>query len=152
MANVKRFRKLPVEIDAVELRADNADAVASWCGGRAIHDPKASDPTDVYVGVDIPTLEGVMRASVGDQVIRGVQGEFYPCKADIFAATYEEVPGDEPTPVVPICSLCRRERTLQDAYDYNPLQAITGQPLGWYSGDDGEVCPECMAETMGRQN
>jgi hypothetical protein len=49
------------------------------------------------------------------------------------------------------CSLCRRERTVRDAYDYNPLQAITGQPLGWYSGDDGEVCPECMTKTLSRQ-
>lgn len=46
------------------------------------------------------------------------------------------------------CSLCRRERTLRDAYDYNPIQAITGQQLGWYSGDDGEVCPECMTKTL----
>lgn len=85
----QRFRKKPVEIEAMELRQDNPDTVADWCGGRSIYDPKASDPTDVYVGVDIPTLEGVMRASVGDWVIRGVKGEFYPCKPDIFAATYE---------------------------------------------------------------
>lgn len=52
---------------------------------------------------------------------------------------------------VPKCSICRRERTItgMDAYDYNPLQVLTGQPLGWYSGeDDGEVCPECMEKTI----
>lgn len=49
---------------------------------------------------------------------------------------------------VPVCSSCRRERTLADAYDYNPIQVVTGQPLGWYSGDDGELCPECMTKTM----
>lgn len=48
------------------------------------------------------------------------------------------------SPHAPKCSLCGRERTIDDAYDYNPLQAMTGKPLGWYSGDDGEVCPECM--------
>lgn len=48
------------------------------------------------------------------------------------------------------CSVCQRERTIgtpehpMDAYDYNPAQVITGKPLGWYSGDDGEVCPEDM--------
>lgn len=42
------------------------------------------------------------------------------------------------------CSLCGRDRTPDDCYDYNPLQVMTGKPLGWYSGDDGEVCPECM--------
>lgn len=48
------------------------------------------------------------------------------------------------------CSLCQRERGIQgmDAYDYTPMQAITGQPMGWYSGDDGELCPECMTKTM----
>lgn len=51
------------------------------------------------------------------------------------------------------CAMCKRERTLEgmDAYDYNPIQALTGKPLGWYSGDDGEVCPECMTKTIGGQ-
>lgn len=42
------------------------------------------------------------------------------------------------------CSICGRERTLSDPNDYNPIQVISGAPLGWYSGDDGEVCPEDM--------
>lgn len=54
----------------------------------------------------------------------------------------------EPSVAVQRCSLCGRERTIEDAYDYNPLQAMTGKPLGWYSGDDGEVCPECMTKTL----
>lgn len=51
---------------------------------------------------------------------------------------------------VPQCSLCRRERgiTGMDAYDYTPMQVVTGQPLGWYSGDDGEFCPECIEKTV----
>ena len=49
---------------------------------------------------------------------------------------------------VPTCNSCSRERTLADAYDYNPIQALTGAPLGWYSGDDGEVCPECMTKML----
>lgn len=47
--------------------------------------------------------------------------------------------------------MCQRERTLEDAYDYNPIQVITNKPLGWYSGDDGEVCPQCMAKILERQ-
>lgn len=56
------------------------------------------------------------------------------------------------------CSSCRRERTAldpnhpMDAYDYSPLQVITGRPMGWYSGDDGEVCPECMERTIRSQS
>ena len=53
-------------------------------------------------------------------------------------------------PEMPKCVMCGRYRGIEgmDAYDYNPVQVITGQPLGWYSGDDGEMCPECMTETI----
>lgn len=46
------------------------------------------------------------------------------------------------------CGVCGRERTLADVNDYTPLQAIMGAPLGWYSGDDGELCPEDMTKIM----
>jgi hypothetical protein len=49
------------------------------------------------------------------------------------------------------CGVCGRERTLQDFNDYSPIQAIMGAPLGWYSGDDGEICPEDMTDMMRRQ-
>jgi len=86
------YRKKPVKIEAVQFDRSNGTLVAKWCGGRYDQEAKPSDPTDVAEFVRIPTLEGVMTASVGDFIIRGVQGEFYPCKPDIFAATYEAVP------------------------------------------------------------
>ena len=49
------------------------------------------------------------------------------------------------------CSLCRRERGLQDVFDYHPLQMLTGAPLGWYSGADGELCPQCCTLTLRTQ-
>lgn len=51
------------------------------------------------------------------------------------------------------CSICQRERTAEgmDAYDYNPMQVITGQSLGWYSGEDGEICPEDMTKMIANQ-
>lgn len=52
---------------------------------------------------------------------------------------------------IPNCSICNRDRTIHDVNDYNPLQVVTGSPLGWYSGDDGEICPECMTNMMRRQ-
>lgn len=84
------YRKKPVEIEAMQLTGDNARDVAFWAQGRLVPgvDLKTNEPTHQ---VDIVTLEGTMRAIPGDYVIRGVQGEFYPCKPDIFAATYEEV-------------------------------------------------------------
>jgi len=86
---IRRFVKRPVEVEAVQLQLDNRADVAQWCGGYIKRN-------DDFV---ISTLEGEMTASIGDYVIKGVQGEFYPCKPDIFEATYEEVGGTTPPPV-----------------------------------------------------
>lgn len=75
------YRKRPVEVEAVLLTPDNVREVAEWCGGQ----------TFASVGLLVPTLEGVMRADFGDWIIRGVEGEHYPCKPTVFAATYTEV-------------------------------------------------------------
>lgn len=62
-----------------------------------------------------------------------------------------------PKSLVPVCSICRRERTIgtaehpMDSYDYSALQVITGKPVGWYSGDDGEICPEDMTKMLANQ-
>jgi hypothetical protein len=85
---VERFRKRPVEIEAQRLTTDNQDEIAGWCGGRLSHATRYGKPIG---GVLIDTLEGAMGACVGDWIIRGVQGEFYPCKPDIFEKTYERV-------------------------------------------------------------
>ena len=89
-----RFAKKPVVIEARRLHPAGEDPslVAQWCGGRVRVEVKPSDHDDVATFLDIPTLEGVMTASPGDYIIRGIQGEFYPCKPDIFEATYEAVP------------------------------------------------------------
>ena len=78
-----RYRKRPVEIEAIQFTGDNADAVADFAYGQIGY---ASSEKVV-----IETLEGSMTGSVGDWIIKGVKGEFYPCKPDIFAATYEAV-------------------------------------------------------------
>ena len=85
--SVKKYRKKPVEIEAMQLNTHNVHEVAEWCGADLGHTFGSTDPD----ALDIRTLEGTMAAYIGDYIIRGVQGEFYPCKPDIFAATYEEV-------------------------------------------------------------
>jgi hypothetical protein len=82
----ERFRKRPVEIEAMRVTDRNGAEVEVWCGGESYDVAMAPGQTH---HVDIKTLEGTMRADVGDYVIKGVQGEFYPCKPDIFRATYE---------------------------------------------------------------
>jgi len=89
---VREYRKLPVVIEATDpITDDNAEKIAAWCGGRVIREAKPSDPSDVFVAVQVPTLEGVMTGPVGWRVLRGVKGEFYPCDGPVFDATYVEV-------------------------------------------------------------
>ena len=96
-----KYRKKPVVVEACQISTDseapksgldmNAASHAVIAGWMLIHGftylrvtvPKAP------FGLDIHTLEGVMHAAPGDWIIKGVQGEFYPCKPDIFEATYE---------------------------------------------------------------
>ncbi|PRB69504.1 hypothetical protein [Arthrobacter sp. MYb213] len=93
MSNPKMFRKLPVEIEAKQLSVANRNDIFNWakaCTPLARVIPCV--PEDgTAARMLIHTLEGTMKAEVGDWIIRGVQGEFYPCKPDIFEATYEAV-------------------------------------------------------------
>ncbi len=79
------YRKKPLTIEAHRITVFNLDWIEEWCGGRMLH-PKAAA---AYRQIAIDTPEGVMLASVGDWVIRGVAGEFYPCKHEVFEQTYE---------------------------------------------------------------
>jgi hypothetical protein len=86
-----KFRKKPVVIDAIRFDGANYEEIGNWVGLWHDEDdgPGMSEEKE---GLRIETLEGAMLASPGDWVIRGVSGEFYPCKPDIFDATYEPVP------------------------------------------------------------
>lgn len=96
-----RFRKRPIEIEARQWdgTADGATSVINWVlrgGGTATY--SCSDPGrcaetegDTPHAIEIRTLEGTMRAGLDDWIIKGVHGEFYPCRDDIFRATYEAV-------------------------------------------------------------
>jgi hypothetical protein len=90
-----KFRKIPVEIDAVHYDGTNRDSIAAFMGGprqaQVEARPLPGPGRGMHDGIVIHTLEGDMKASVGDWIIKGVKGEFYPCKPDIFAATYEAV-------------------------------------------------------------
>jgi uncharacterized protein YeeX (DUF496 family) len=86
------YRKKPVVIEAVQLRdleIPNLMEIQQFVGlGKDIFKVEKD-------GLIINTLEGDMKARVGDYIIRGVQGEYYPCKPDIFKKTYEEVGSPE---------------------------------------------------------
>ncbi len=83
------YRKRPVEVQAMRWLPENMTAagwVVGWMQANGC-DPEVGDGKRLL----ITTLEGVMAADPEDVIIRGVQGEFYPCKPDIFQATYEAV-------------------------------------------------------------
>lgn len=123
MSDIKRYRKRPVAVEAMQLAGTAADCakVTDWLEengcpllvgdytepdtlryrGQAPSDNSRPDK-GIYIdpatgALMIRTLEGDMRASYGDWIIRGVEGEFYPIKPGIFEATYEalEADGDE---------------------------------------------------------
>ena len=81
---MKKYRKKPVVIEAVQFTGSNHIAILDFTNGSAI-------PLDGHNIIIIPTLEGDMWADVCDWIIKGIQGEFYPVKPDIFAETYELV-------------------------------------------------------------
>ncbi|WP_241647827.1 hypothetical protein [Rosenbergiella metrosideri] len=80
---MNQYRKKPVVIEAIQWTGKNQQEIFNFVGRDAtLGDVK---------GMTIRTLEGDHHASVGDYIIKGVQGEFYPCKPDIFLATYDKV-------------------------------------------------------------
>ena len=88
----QKFRKKPVVIEAIEWTGDNLLAVIRFTGQHASATHfKWEEYEDLVAreGLKIFTLEGSHMATIGDFIIKGVKGECYPCKPDIFAATYE---------------------------------------------------------------
>lgn len=79
-----KFRKKPVVIESKQWLGTNADEIHEFVGPNMSWHP-------IDKGLFIHTSEGVMRADAGDWIIKGVKGEFYPCKPDIFEMTYEAV-------------------------------------------------------------
>lgn len=97
MNKIKKYRKKPVIVEAIQLDNLNASDITHWIGkDKAKLNLESETAYQVgkappVFGVTIKTLEGDMKAMPGDYIIKGVNGEFYPCKPDIFDKTYEEV-------------------------------------------------------------
>lgn len=92
------FRKKPVEIEAIQYTGQNLKEVITFTGKHPKWDQwfvswkhyenHVKNDNNIF---KIVTLEGTMDASPGDWIIKGIKGEFYPCKPEIFANSYEEV-------------------------------------------------------------
>lgn len=102
---IKKYRKKTVTIEAIQLTGKNHIEVLAFINNEsyaeALKEYDRCFPNklhrDMYEGIIkregfcIETLEGNMKAKIGDYIIKGINGEFYPCKSDIFDKTYEEV-------------------------------------------------------------
>ncbi len=93
---IKKYIKKPVEIVAIQYDGSNSKEIKAFVGehctieilGLAAYEAGAGFP--LIEEIIIHTLEGDMKVSKGDYIIKGVKGEFYPCKPDIFNETYQE--------------------------------------------------------------
>lgn len=78
-----RYKTKPCEIEALQYTGNNTIEILDWGQGKILWD----DMDNLY----IETLEGRMRADVYDYIIKGLRGEFYPCKPDVFEKKYEAI-------------------------------------------------------------
>lgn len=90
-----KYKTKPCEIEAVRWNGTNLEEMKSFVGENLIY-TICDTAWEVgkgapWVDMKIKTLEGVMQASVGDYIIKGLRGEFYPCKPDVFEKKYEAV-------------------------------------------------------------
>jgi hypothetical protein len=127
---VGRYRKLPVEIEAAHL-TDDADwkAIAIWCSSPLKWAHRRGDLKDQ---LPISTPEGTIWVSVGDWIIKGVKGEFYRCKPDIFEAAYEPTPTQNSEYV---CRFCGDPVSVQ-AGEWGHTQLIGNQLRFWCIASD----------------
>jgi hypothetical protein len=106
-----KYRKKPVVVEALKWEIDNLDEMSTFIGDSRVWGYYAETNE-----LRISTLEGVMTANEGDYIIKGVKGEFYPCKPDIFEMTYEKVEESE-NQSQNFAVLVSDHRTLQQNFD-----------------------------------
>ena len=165
-----KYRKKPVEIEAVQWTGANAEEVIGfaysddrWKAG--IDSPLVDGPSIGYTvptgELHIPTLEGEMTAKPGDYIIRGIKGELYPCKPDIFAATYEPVAAPVPqeagtTPAVPVYpgwlpieSAPKDGTSILIRWAYTDAPEQNHYEVGWWSEEyEDWIAGECSREPI----
>ena len=85
------YKKKPVTIEARQFTGSNTLDIMQWLKTNNISFTVTFSNDENVAGIIIKTLEGDMLANINDYIIKGVKGEFYPCKLDIFNETYEEI-------------------------------------------------------------
>ena len=88
---VQQYRKKRIQVEAMQLTRENAVDIGRWIYGHDFDRCNVIYKNTFAEAVMIYTPEGDMRADLGDWIVRGIKGEFYPVKPDVFEATYEAV-------------------------------------------------------------
>jgi hypothetical protein len=89
---VEKYRKKPIVVEAIQWTGKNLKEVIKFLNDcNCKREVRIEDDDDGHIKLSIVTLEGVMKANYGDYIIKGIKGEFYPCRKDIFEETYENL-------------------------------------------------------------
>lgn len=139
---VKQFRKRPLVVEAIRWDGSNEDELQAFMGGylkRVIEDM-----------LFICTLEGIMCAFVGDYIIKGVKGEFYSCKPDIFAETYEDATID-PESLRPQGKWINWGKSGTPTYENYGTCSVCHEDAEIYT-EHRNYCPNCGAKMKGADN
>lgn len=94
-----KYRKKPIEVDAVQWTGKNSYEIKEFTLGNShisalsVYRPQGQLPEDFQLFIN--TLEGTMTVNIGDYIIKGVEGEFYPVRENIFNKTYERIKDNE---------------------------------------------------------
>lgn len=87
---VKKYIKKPIVIEAIKFKDDSVETIIEINEFMNLDELRVNYNIPNKPAIIILTLEGNMRAEIGDYIIKGINGEFYPCKPDIFDKTYDE--------------------------------------------------------------
>lgn len=86
---IQKARKKPVVIEFIQYTGNNMGEIFEWSGKNLREEMHEDFNGFITKFLFVPTLEGEHKASIGDYIIKGVKGEIYPCKPDIFEKTYD---------------------------------------------------------------
>lgn len=123
---IQKFKKKPVEIEAIQYTGKNDFEIGKWSNDLVypspVLEPTENNPSGSYL--QIKTLEGIMTAIVGDWIIKGVKGEFYPCKNDIFIMTYDVVIPKDVLDAQKFIQECGRDMGFMGSPEYDRQKKI----------------------------
>ena len=123
---IQKFKKKPVEIEAIQYTGKNDFEISKWSNDLVypspVLEPAENNPSGSYL--QIKTLEGVMTAIVGDWIIKGVKGEFYPCKNDIFLMSYDVVIPKNVQDAQKFLQECSRDMGFMGSPEYDRQKKI----------------------------